>query len=412
MEQIPPTSTWGTSFYTVPLKTRLNGDTFRILASEDNTTVRLDGDVIATLQRGQVHQRTIATASRIIADKPVLVAQFANGEGFDAVDADPFMALLSPLEQYLSDYTFAVALSLGASHVNVVAPTSAVGQVSLDGTVISASEFSQIGTTAYSAAQMTLYPGTHSVASPVPVGVTVYTFAFPVAYGAAAGAGFAPFNAVDTLDLGPASQRVQVGTQVCLDGRALDGADGLAGIPVELGIRGTQTITDRVFSDMSGAFRYCYTGTQVGTDTVSALFRDVHSAEAAIEWFEPVPDPTPSTTLTPTPTVTPVKLPITLTKVAPTRVALKADGSRVLVKRTKTNSYGALTFTTGCTPSKRQPGSKHMCKVKVSTTGKVRVVSAGFGKLRVRVSVTASPKAGQEQAWLPSSWRKTWKVRG
>ena len=215
MEQIPPTSTWGTSFYTVPLKTRLNGDTFRILASEDNTSVRLDGDVIATLQRGQLHQRTIATASRISTDKPVLVAQFANGEGFDAVtNSDPFMALLPPLEQYLSDYTFAMALSLGASHVNVVAPTSAVGQVSLHGTVISASEFSQIGTTAYSAAQMTLYPGIHSVASPVPVGVTVYTFAFPVAYGTAAGAGFAPFNAVDTLDLGTASQRVQVGSQV------------------------------------------------------------------------------------------------------------------------------------------------------------------------------------------------------
>ena len=93
-------------------------------------------------------------------------------------------------------------------------------------------------------------------------------------------------------------------------------------------------------------------------------------------------------------------------------MALKANGTRVLVKRTKTNAYGALTFKTRCTPSKRQPGPKHMCKVKVSSTGKVRVVSAWFSKLRVRVTVTAAPKAGQEQAWLPSTWRKTWKVRG
>ncbi|TXH30600.1 MAG: hypothetical protein E6Q91_04790, partial [Actinobacteria bacterium] len=220
---------------------------------------------------------------------------------------------------------------------------------------------------------------------------------------------FAPFNAVDALELGPASQRAQVGTQVCLDGKALDGADGLGGIPVELGIRGTESITDRVFTEMSGDFSYCYTRTEVGTDTVSALFRSVQSSEVTIEWFAP---PAPSTTPEPTPSASPAKLPITVTKVAPKRVALKANGSRVLVKRTTTNASGALTYTTRCKHTKRQPGGKHMCKVTVSSKGKVRVVSAGYGKLTVRVTATATPKPGQEQAWLPSTWRKTWTVKG
>ena len=82
------------------------------------------------------------------------------------------------------------------------------------------------------------------------------------------------------------------------------------------------------------------------------------------------------------------------------------------MKRTTTNAYGGLTYKTRCKHTKRQPGAKHMCKVTVSSKGRVRVVSAGYGKLTVRVTATATPKPGQEQTWLPSTWRKTWKVKG
>lgn len=70
------------------------------------------------------------------------------------------------------------------------------------------------------------------------------------------------------------------------------------------------------------------------------------------EWFEPEPEPEPkpepepSTSPTPTPSGTPVKLPIVATKVASKSVALKVNGSRVLVKSTRTNAYGTLTFQT------------------------------------------------------------------
>ena len=43
VEQLTPTSTWGQAFLTVPLATRLNGDTFRILASQDGTEVSING---------------------------------------------------------------------------------------------------------------------------------------------------------------------------------------------------------------------------------------------------------------------------------------------------------------------------------------------------------------------------------
>ena len=39
IEQLIPTNSWGREFFTLPLQTRQNGDTFRILADQDDTLV-------------------------------------------------------------------------------------------------------------------------------------------------------------------------------------------------------------------------------------------------------------------------------------------------------------------------------------------------------------------------------------
>ncbi|MBK6764695.1 MAG: IgGFc-binding protein [Micrococcales bacterium] len=73
------------SFLTVPLKTRLNGDTFRFVAKDDNTNVSVNGAVVATLNKGQVHQQSIDGQSTVTADKPILMAQYSNGTTYDGV---------------------------------------------------------------------------------------------------------------------------------------------------------------------------------------------------------------------------------------------------------------------------------------------------------------------------------------
>ena len=50
VEQIPPISTWGKTFVTRPLETRTGGDTWRFLASQDNTQLVINGVNVATLQ--------------------------------------------------------------------------------------------------------------------------------------------------------------------------------------------------------------------------------------------------------------------------------------------------------------------------------------------------------------------------
>src|SRR5207247_11189177 len=52
LEELPPTTAWGKNFVSMPLATRTGGDTFRVLASQDATTVTLNGDIVATLTRG------------------------------------------------------------------------------------------------------------------------------------------------------------------------------------------------------------------------------------------------------------------------------------------------------------------------------------------------------------------------
>ena len=42
-EMMPPISTWGKSFLALPLATRTRGEVFRILASEDNTYIKING---------------------------------------------------------------------------------------------------------------------------------------------------------------------------------------------------------------------------------------------------------------------------------------------------------------------------------------------------------------------------------
>ncbi|MEZ6092322.1 MAG: putative Ig domain-containing protein [Pirellulaceae bacterium] len=85
VEQLTPVETWGTAFATAPLATRLNGDTFRVLASTDDTDITINGEFVATLNRGEFHEAILTQPSAIIGTKPILTVQYSNGQEFDGV---------------------------------------------------------------------------------------------------------------------------------------------------------------------------------------------------------------------------------------------------------------------------------------------------------------------------------------
>ncbi len=407
VEQIPPTSTWGKEFLTVPLKTRTKGDTFRVIASEDATTVSVNGAAVATLDRGEFHQRIIDSKSTVSADKPVLVAQYSNGSNYDGVTSDPFMMLIPPTEQFLEGYTFATpATGFSKNFVNVVMPTAAIGDLVLDGAGVPAAEFTQIGATEFSGAQLDLTAGSHSMSAKEPFGIYVYGFDSYDSYGYPGGAAYAPINEVTGLALTPPTQQALVNTEACVDAKVTDQFnEPLAGIQLAMTVSGVNPGTGEGLTDASGVAKYCYTGTQAGADTVKAAFGEL-SATATIEWT--LPDVSP--------TVKPAKakkLPINAKKVAGKPTTLGADDEVVLTKSITTNKHGKVAVRGFCTPtSPSAAGEVRFCDIKVSKKGKVTVRSTGYDSMKVVVKAKATPKKGQEDRWLPNTWRKSWKVTG
>lgn len=408
VEQIPPTSTWGKEFLTVPLKTRKKGDTFRIIASENGTNVSINGSPVATLDKGKVHQQIIEGQSVITADKPILVAQFSNGQDWDDVVSDPFMMLVSPKEQFLGHYTFTTPASgFSGNFVNVVIPTSAVNSVKLDGADVTAGLFAQIGSSAFSGAQIDLTAGSHTMTSSTPFGISIYGFGSYDSYGYPGGAAYAPINEVTGLTLTPASQQATVNSKACVDAKVVDqNGKALAGIPLTLDVTGVNASTAEDITNASGLLTYCYTGTNAGVDTVKANFEQL-SATATIEWTgEALP--------TPSPTVSPAKakrLPIKTTGVKGRTSQAGSDNKVVLVKSIKTNKHGKVNVRALCRPVQTSSaGEVRFCRAKVSASGKVTVRAGGYPAIRVVVKAKATPKKGEADQWLPSKWRKVFRV--
>ena len=181
VEQLTPVPTWGTEALTVPLATRVLGDTFRILADQNGTQVQLEGSSpeSITLNAGEFAERNLIGSYRISANAPVLVAQFSNGTQWDGATSDPFMMLIPSAAQFIRSYTFATpSTGFPTNFANVVALTTDVtaGMVLLDGTPLPAPMFTPLPGATHSAAQVPISVGTHTLSAPNPVGLYVYGY--------------------------------------------------------------------------------------------------------------------------------------------------------------------------------------------------------------------------------------------
>jgi hypothetical protein len=184
VEQLLPTKNWGRAFLTAPLATR-DGDTFRILASVDNTSVNIGGNLAATLDRGEFYQVLMSTGAVIVSSAPVSVMQYANSSDYDLVtDSDPFMVIVPPLPMYNPQHTVCTApLDFADNYINIIALNSAIGTLTLNGAVVPAGAFVPITGSPFSYARRPVGIGVHRVSSPSPVSLTVYGWAEFDAYG-------------------------------------------------------------------------------------------------------------------------------------------------------------------------------------------------------------------------------------
>lgn len=122
IEMMPPVSSWGKEFHTVEFERKNKGDFFRVVASEDSTNVEMvyrDKKTGAVLgQRaiklikagdfwedfnywiGSGQTEGIRGTSSWNSDKPVMICQYSYSANWDDANFDPFMIVLTPLEQF------------------------------------------------------------------------------------------------------------------------------------------------------------------------------------------------------------------------------------------------------------------------------------------------------------------------
>jgi|GEM_PF-3176543 len=287
VEQMPPLSSWGKSFLTVPLASRLQGDVFRFLAQKNGTAVSVNGAVVATLGAGEFFETILSSTSynRITSSEPVLVGQYSRSSDADGVVSDPFFSLVPPDEQFLNSYVFSAGtVNIQANYLNITSPTSNIGSVTVDGVVVNAGLWQPIPATSFSGAKVPVSSGVHAIASALPVGLLIYGFGTYDSYGYLGGQSFSPVATVNTLVLNPKNASSPVNINRCFTATVKDQFNAaVAGVRVDFAITGPNSAaTGFANTNASGVATFCYTGLVDGTDNISASVGSVNDATTFI----------------------------------------------------------------------------------------------------------------------------------
>jgi RHS repeat-associated protein len=287
-EQVPAIAHWGTSYVSIPLAERFNGDTYRIVAAFDNTDIRINGNIIGTINRGQVIEDIFEDVTEISANHAILVAQFSNGGGFDEaetgnLDHDPFMIYLPAQEKYLKRYTFATpGQQMETNYINVVLPESGLDSFTLDGNTVDANLFSEVGNSGFLGAALPVDIGTHTVQSDEAFGLTIYGYAHTDSYGYAGGMLLATLND-NTINLNVTDTEPSVGDSVCVSASVTQDGKPSVALRIDFSIEGKEDLKDHVFTSNNGEAEFCYSSAFVGTDKVVANANNV-SSSININW--------------------------------------------------------------------------------------------------------------------------------
>ena len=201
-EQMIPVKAWGKEYITAPLMTR-NGDQFRILASENGTNVSINGGANIVLNASQFHEFYHQQSCYIVSDKPIAVAHYSRGTSCDGVTSDPFMIMLSPIEQTLTYIVFQAFNTpvINNFYTNVITKTAHTNQVLLDGATIPG--WTTVPSNPqYSYVRRNIAQGTHVLQSPEGILAFVYGFGNADSYGYTAGANIQPLDVTYDIIIG------------------------------------------------------------------------------------------------------------------------------------------------------------------------------------------------------------------
>jgi IgGFc binding protein/type IX secretion system substrate protein len=247
IEMPPPVTAWGTEYATVEYDRKSDkGDYFRVVAGADNVTFNVNwyekagggnnkkisslGPIKLT-QKGDWFEyngsgatsphslESIRGVSRFKADGPILVMQYSYSANYDGAAAyDPFMILVTAVEQYTKETTFQTPANYGNNEYrenffNIIAigdttdpvrHQELMSSVKIDNERVVDIQPAFIGnripgTNLYWAFINSLKQGTHKLKGDTPFGGYIYGFANFDSYGWPAATAFGNLSEIDTL---------------------------------------------------------------------------------------------------------------------------------------------------------------------------------------------------------------------
>ena len=167
-EPMIPIIYWGNHFIATSSQTR-SKDVVRVTALNNNTTVRKNGSLVATLSAGGTYHFELTSSEGscyLETSGPAVCYLYLTGQNCGGGTGDPSMVYIAPIEQNIKKITFGTYEYPGYTtyhYVNVVTPTINVGSVRLDGANISGQFTTVPGNQDYSFARVSISHATHTL---------------------------------------------------------------------------------------------------------------------------------------------------------------------------------------------------------------------------------------------------------
>lgn len=228
--QMFPLETWGKRYLAAKVKQRNESDKdyYRIVASVDNTHVKLTGGAglplnVPPLSKGQIFEFSTASNFLIEADQPIMAFQYMPAWGnlsgtYDKKEfpdvslrcpyigtahdvkclGDANITPLIPVEQFRDDYIFYVPQTYTYDFINVYAPLDAM--LTLDGKLITEPllKITDGPPTAFGRVIVRIaQPGNHRITSNKPFGLIGYGYAYATSYSYAGGLNLDRINPIE-----------------------------------------------------------------------------------------------------------------------------------------------------------------------------------------------------------------------
>jgi outer membrane autotransporter protein len=199
VEQMPSVDQLSSSYLLAQTpRTGSQGNVMRVVATEDNTEVRVDGTLVATLAaKGDYYEGRVAGGLQLDATKPVLVAQYLIGQGEAFDNTDPAMTIVPGSDQWLKSYVFATpsgAADFPTDFVSIIIQTTSLGSLTIDGVVADATLFNPLGSTlfSYGNIDVSATTGPFAISADTPFQLLLSGFDSYDSYFTYGGAAFAP----------------------------------------------------------------------------------------------------------------------------------------------------------------------------------------------------------------------------